>query len=517
MDGGLMDFLRDWIMPPVVGAVIGYFTNWLAIKMLFRPLKPVYLGKFKLPLTPGILPRERSRLTVSVGDTVSRELLTPEVFRTRLSDEALKNKLEQAILAVLDEILSADAGKALRSLSSSPDADGIQGVGTIVASSFAMIMGSREFRLSACEAALEAATSIGKIPLRTILAPQKVGDFARQVVSKGNSDPANRIAESIVNSLLGARTDGEPALFPARAVSPLIELASRTIYQKALPVARKILSDQSLKGELETMAMAIVRRAVQRMGFLQRLIVTASNYEKTLREMMPDTIHDLTETIMDLLNSPDMEGKIVMSATGSLGELSAAGNEALAANLRSAFVKFFEGLDEDREGFADRAEARYEATADRSITEILPAFPSLVEAIVTEAIGKLAEPGSVEEGAASDVVKNALNRFSESYSARLEGSSLKSALGLDHGRETELARAVMQAAVTALASQADRLVEALDVKTMVVERIESLDMGEVERLILQVVEKELTWITVLGGVLGSLIGIIQSLIYVLWK
>ncbi len=180
-------------------------------------------------------------------------------------------------------------------------------------------------------------------------------------------------------------------------------------------------------------------------------------------------------------------------------------------------MKFFEGLDEDREGFADRAEARYEATADRSITEILPAFPSLVEAIVTEAIGKLAEPGSVEEGAASDVVKNALNRFSESYSARLEGSSLKSALGLDHGRETELARAVMQAAVTALASQADRLVEALDVKTMVVERIESLDMGEVERLILQVVEKELTWITVLGGVLGSLIGIIQSLIYVLWK
>ncbi len=512
-----MEFLRDWIMPPLVGAVIGYFTNWLAIKMLFRPLQPVYLGRFKLPFTPGILPRERSRLTVSVGDTVSKELLTPEVFRTRLSDEALKNKLEQAILAVLDEILSADAGKALRSLSVSPAADGSQGVGTIVATSFAAIMGSREFRLSACEAALEAATSIGAIPLRTMLTPRKVGDFARHVVSKGNADPAIRIAESIVNSLLGARTEGEPALFPSRAVSPLVGLASRTIYQKALPVARKILSDQSLKGELETMAMAIVRRAVQRMGFLQRLIVTASNYEKTLREMMPDTIHDLTETIMNLLNSPDMESRIVMSATESLGEFSAMGKEALATNLRSAFITFFEGLNADKEGFAARAEARYEAVADRSLTEILPAFPSLVEAIVTEAIGKLAEPGAPQGGIASDTVKKALNYFAESYSARLEGSSLKSALGIDKMRETELARAVTQAAVTALASQADRLVEALDVKTMVVERIESLDMGEVERLILQVVEKELTWITVLGGVLGGLIGIIQSFIYVLWK
>lgn len=514
-----MDFFRDWILPPLVGAVIGYFTNWLAIKMLFRPLKPVYLGKLRLPFTPGILPREREKLTVSVGDTVSRELLTPEVFRSRLADETLRSKLEQSVRGVLDELLAADAGKALKSLSGPPGAaaGGTSGFGPVVASSFAAILGSAEFRQSACEAAVEAAVSIGRIPLREVLGPEKVGDLARRAVSLNSSDPAFRVAEAIVKSLLGTQAEGEQALFPPSAAAPLVELASRTIYAKALPIARKILADENLRSQLEAMAMNMVRRTVQRMGFVQRLIVTAANYEKTLAEMMPDTIQDLTQVIMELLGSPDLERKVVKSATEALGTLPASRDEALVSSLIAAFAQFFEGLKEDVDGFAARAQARYEAQADKSLSEILPAFPSLVEAIAAEALGRLAEAGPEQGGAASETIRKALDHFSSSYSARLEGSSLKAALGLDDSREEELARSFAQAAVSAISSQADRLVEALDVKAMVVERIESLDMAEVERLILQVVNSELNWITILGGVLGGLIGIIQSLIYLIWK
>ena len=34
---------------PVIGGVIGYFTNYIAVKMLFRPLKPVKIGGRTLP------------------------------------------------------------------------------------------------------------------------------------------------------------------------------------------------------------------------------------------------------------------------------------------------------------------------------------------------------------------------------------------------------------------------------------------------------------------------------------
>jgi hypothetical protein len=37
---------------PVIGAVIGYTTNYIAVKMLFKPLYPVKIGNFTLPLRP---------------------------------------------------------------------------------------------------------------------------------------------------------------------------------------------------------------------------------------------------------------------------------------------------------------------------------------------------------------------------------------------------------------------------------------------------------------------------------
>ena len=66
------------ILPVFVGAIIGYFTNYIAIKMLFRPHKAVYIGKFKLPFTPGIIPKNQNRLAGAIGEAVSEQILTKE-------------------------------------------------------------------------------------------------------------------------------------------------------------------------------------------------------------------------------------------------------------------------------------------------------------------------------------------------------------------------------------------------------------------------------------------------------
>jgi uncharacterized membrane protein YheB (UPF0754 family) len=80
-----------FIIPPLAGAVIGFVTNAIAIKMLFRPLKEIRIFKIRLPFTPGILPRQRKRLAQSIGAMVERELLTAEVLRNRLSNIDLSN------------------------------------------------------------------------------------------------------------------------------------------------------------------------------------------------------------------------------------------------------------------------------------------------------------------------------------------------------------------------------------------------------------------------------------------
>src|SRR6056297_3578219 len=86
-----------WILPPVVGAIIGYITNDIAIKMLFRPLQAKYIGPFKLPFTPGIIPRQRDKLAESIGLMVSRELITEDAIRRQISSPTFKETLRMRV------------------------------------------------------------------------------------------------------------------------------------------------------------------------------------------------------------------------------------------------------------------------------------------------------------------------------------------------------------------------------------------------------------------------------------
>ena len=78
---------------PIIGAVIGYFTNSIAIKMMFRPLHPVKIGNFTLPFTPGIIPKGKGRLAKAIGKTVGEQLLTEDVLTKRLLSDAMKEKV----------------------------------------------------------------------------------------------------------------------------------------------------------------------------------------------------------------------------------------------------------------------------------------------------------------------------------------------------------------------------------------------------------------------------------------
>ena len=78
----------------VVGAAIGGITNLLAIKMLFRPYNPIYLGSWRLPFTPGLIPKRRDELAKQLGRTVVKYLLTPEMFRKKLFTDHNREKVE---------------------------------------------------------------------------------------------------------------------------------------------------------------------------------------------------------------------------------------------------------------------------------------------------------------------------------------------------------------------------------------------------------------------------------------
>ena len=89
----------------ITGAIIGGITNGIAIKMLFRPLNPVKIGRFTLPFTPGVIPKEKVRIANKIGEVISKELLNEEVLRTWLLKEEICREIESAIEDYLKEQL----------------------------------------------------------------------------------------------------------------------------------------------------------------------------------------------------------------------------------------------------------------------------------------------------------------------------------------------------------------------------------------------------------------------------
>ncbi|MBD2465440.1 DUF445 family protein [Oscillatoria sp. FACHB-1407] len=98
-----MDLFTLWslIAPPVIGGIIGYFTNDIAIRMLFRPYKAIYIGKRKLPFTPGLIPSNQERLAQRISNAIMGSLLTPAELQNLARRLLATDRMQAAILWLL--------------------------------------------------------------------------------------------------------------------------------------------------------------------------------------------------------------------------------------------------------------------------------------------------------------------------------------------------------------------------------------------------------------------------------
>ncbi|MBU0485919.1 MAG: DUF445 family protein [Proteobacteria bacterium] len=99
-----------FLAPPLVGAFIGYMTNYVAIRMLFRPLKPWRLFGIRVPMTPGVIPGKRHELAINIGEMVGEHLLTSKDIKKALGRESFNLELKELINGRVTDILHKDLG-----------------------------------------------------------------------------------------------------------------------------------------------------------------------------------------------------------------------------------------------------------------------------------------------------------------------------------------------------------------------------------------------------------------------
>lgn len=97
--------MADWlyvVINVVVAAFVGGITNHFAIKMLFHPRNPVHIGKFKVPFTPGLIPKRRDDIAESLGRVVAEYLVTAEGLQETVQRPAFRQKAEGYLQGLIE-------------------------------------------------------------------------------------------------------------------------------------------------------------------------------------------------------------------------------------------------------------------------------------------------------------------------------------------------------------------------------------------------------------------------------
>ena len=99
---------------PFIGGIIGYSTNVLAIRMLFRPYDPI-----RIPLTPwflqGLLPKRKDEIAANIGETVEKELLSLDQLEAVVAQGRYQDRVLQLLVEHVDQRVEENLPRLLPS------------------------------------------------------------------------------------------------------------------------------------------------------------------------------------------------------------------------------------------------------------------------------------------------------------------------------------------------------------------------------------------------------------------
>jgi uncharacterized membrane protein YheB (UPF0754 family) len=173
-----------WITIPAIGGLIGWMTNWLAVKMIFRPVKPRRILFFRIQ---GLVPRRQQELAKAIGNVVGTHLVEHKDVIKSL------NKLDFG--GILGRVLDRGLGPKIQELRSLPLIGGFlteERIADIKKSITDSIMDHRESVLDEVEKGLSKGLNVPK------LVEEKVAAFEMLKLEKLILEVANRELRAIV-------------------------------------------------------------------------------------------------------------------------------------------------------------------------------------------------------------------------------------------------------------------------------------------------------------------------------
>ena len=506
-------FVLSYVLPPVLGAIIGYVTNAIAIKMLFRPYRQWRVLGIPVPLTPGIIPRRRESLAESIGRMVSDELLTEDTVIRQVSSPGFIDGLRENIAEVTSRGIRAAVPEWLESQRIGEEGAGL--AKEIVTS----VADSPRFRQLLEQFIFRAVSRLSETRIEELLGDdhsKALDEFAGRLHAWLTSDEQrdklrmqasewldravleNRRLESLVtDGVIEATKSVLSALY-----APLVDL-----------LLRWLRTDQ-MRSMIERRGRFLLRDVLNRLTTIQKLFIAAAQYDRQIEANMPAIVEDALNAAESLLSEDDTREKLVETAERKLQELQTRGMSEVMQSDGAEIKGYVErALGKLIDAAASEGGAKFlrsaiekiiEPVGERTIADVLSNFTSM-EAVARRLSDLICD--SIERaftGAGDD--------FRSGFAGLLRRSGVSTLGDLVNLGDEAKHRLDLWITVRVERIIRDRvpgILRTLDVRNLVEDKINGLDVEQVEGLLMRVIHRHLKWINVFGAILGFLIGMLQ--------
>ncbi|MCF7890244.1 DUF445 domain-containing protein [Candidatus Bipolaricaulota bacterium] len=532
-----MDFELYLLGLPAVASIIGYSTNWIAIRMLFRPLEEKKLFGFRMPFTPGLIPRRKSDIADNIGRAVGEHLLTPAALEERLGSSQVKSELKKALESWIESALTKERGSIEEMIPEDAETD--------------------------LEALTENLVKELQAGIENLVAGEQLETLLREIIETGIEDLSEKKLGELVDrmsyeeitlkleKLLSALADndnleanirefwkrkltelkdggGGLADYLREELTELVIRQVETNLPSLLNKGAELLDRPELRSRIEELVVDLLDEKIHgefeddsvwdqvKLGFLETLVLPRDK----LREKVSEIIEDGVPRLKSLLEREEVRKEMTDSAVESLEKI-------LQKDLSEL-------------GWTDRGVERLaEILTDLSITLVKN---DRVQSLVLEGlvvvlkksehrkVGDLVELGREDEQEAlvraiSGYVIDSLKseKVQEKFVSVVEGKIddlQRKKLGklsrwVDPELLTPFAGPVVDRLSVVVAREGSNILSALDVKELVKDEVEKFSTLRVEKLILDVTGDQFRAITWFGALIGFVIGLLQILIITL--
>ncbi len=515
----------SFVAPPFIGAFIGYLTNKIAIRMLFRPLKAWRILGIRVPMTPGVIPTKRHTLARNMGEMVGEHLLTSDEVGKALMKEKFQNHLLLLIKERTGAIFHRDLGP-LPSLVPSKFRSyfdvAVRAVTYQIKSSVHAYIKSEEFSQRVKTSIATEYKHLLTNELNTVFTleeRQESYTFIEKSLSRLFENPAmdkwvaDFVCEKIATVVKEERSLHD--ILPSTSQEFLVTTVEEQVPQLLEKLA-DILQDEEVRNDIVQAISRWIQDFVATLGPMAAMVGNFLNME-TVEEKIHDYLVDKKQDIAKWLQNEEVRRKVAeaigercvhalhMPLSGLIKNNQEETVTQISDKLSTQMVALLREK-ETTQALSQMIRENLEIHVQAGAMPLGKIIDDLFGRRGKEKLGNWMK----EEGVALLRSKETLAAIDDMLEAMLM-ALLEKPVGrlaniLPAGVRDGIYLSIRKMASSMLASEVPGLVDSLNIKMVVAEKVDSLDLLKLERLLLSIMEEQFKYINLFGALLGFLIG-----------